>query len=327
MATDPATPAARTILVAGASGLIGTHLTRHLRKRGYDVRALVRRPAANAGEVTWDPTRGELDPRAVDGVHAVINLGGAGVGERRWTAEYTELILRSRVDGTSLIARTAASVERPPARIIQASASGYYGDRGDEALDESSTGGADFLADVVRQWEAAMDPAREEGIPVVHARSGIVLTPSRTTLAVFPALIRLFTGGRLGLEGGALAVLLPLLRMGLVGRLGSGQQWWPWITLPDEVRALLHLLDSDLTGPVNLTGPEPARNVEVMRTLARALHRPAVLPVPDFALRLMLGGFAGDILGSQRLLPKALMADGFRHRHRTIAEAADWLVT
>jgi NAD dependent epimerase/dehydratase family enzyme len=326
MTPSAAPGAGRTIVVAGASGLIGTPLTRHLRKRGYDVRQLVRRSTGGPGEVSWDPATGKLDPSALDGVHAIVNLGGAGVGERRWTKEYRALILSSRVDGTSLLARTAAKVERPPARIIQGSASGYYGDRGDEVLDEASSGGDDFLADVVRQWEAAMDPAREAGIPVVHARSGIVLAPSRATLSVIPALARLVLGGRLGLEGGALAVLLPILRLGVGGRLGTGAQWWPWITLPDEVRALLHLVESGLTGPVNLTAPEPARNVDVARALASALHRPAIVPIPAAALRLLLGGFADDILGSQRLLPRALVTDGFQHRHRTIDDAAAWLV-
>lgn len=295
--------AVRTVVVAGASGLIGRALVRHLRHRGDDVRLLVRHPAG-AGEVEWDPAGGDLDPQALEGVGAVVNLGGAGVGDKRWTPEYKDVILRSRVDGTSLIARRAAACERPPSRIVQASASGFYGDRGDEVLDESSGGGSGFLADVVRQWEAAADPAREAGISVACIRSGLVLTPA----------------------GGAMGRMLPVFRLGLGGRLGSGRQWWPWITLADEVRAILHLIRSGVEGPVNLTAPEPARNREVTRALAAALRRPAVFPVPGFALRAVLGGFAGDVLGSQRIVPTVLTADGFAFRHRDIDDAARWLV-
>ena len=285
--------------------MIGRPLSRHLLRRGYDVQVLVRRTPAGPNEVAWDPDGGRLDPTAIDGTHAVVNLGGAGVGDRRWTPAYKQTILRSRVDGTALIARTAAAVEQPPKRVLQASAVGFYGDRGDEVLEETAHGGAGFLAHVVRQWENAAEPAREAGVPVVHLRSGLVLTP----------------------RGGAAGRMLPLFRLGLGGRLGSGRQWWPWITLVDEVRAILHLLDSSLTGPVNLTGPEPARNADVTRALAQALRRPAILPVPAVALRLVLGEFASDILASQRVTPAALAADGFSHRHRTIADAAHWLVS
>ncbi|HWS57957.1 MAG TPA: TIGR01777 family oxidoreductase [Actinotalea sp.] len=295
----------RTVVVAGASGLLGRPLVRHLLRRGDDVRLLVRRPASSAHEVVWDPSGGVLDPKALDGVDAVVNLGGANLGAKRWTDGFKAEILRSRLDGTSLLATTAARCEHPPVRFVQASAIGFYGDRGDEVVDESSAGGDGFLADVVRQWEAATAPARDAGTSVVHLRSGLVLTPS----------------------GGAAERLLPLFRLGLGGRLGSGRQWWSWITLPDEIRAILHLLDSSVTGPVNLTAPEPARNVEVTRALARALHRPAILPVPGFALRIVLGEFAGDILGSLRIVPSALAADGFVHRHRTIDDAAAWLVS
>ena len=285
--------------------MIGRPLSRHLLRRGYDVRVLVRRTPSRPNEVAWDPDRGHLDPTAVDGSHAVINLGGAGVGDRRWTTAYKQTILHSRLDGTALIASTAASVEQPPKRLLQASAVGFYGDRGDDALDETAHAGTGFLANVVRRWENAAGPAREAGVPVVHLRSGLVLTP----------------------RGGAAGRMLPLFRLGLGGRLGSGRQWWPWITLVDEVRAILHLLDSTLTGPVNLTGPQPARNADVTQAMAQALRRPAILPVPAIALRLALGEFASDILASQRVVPAALTADGFSYRHRTIADATRWLVS
>ena len=300
----PEAAAPRTVVVAGASGLIGGAVVDALRAAGDTVVRLVRRPAAAPDERTWDPGEGRLDPSVLEGVDGVVNVGGAGVGDHRWTTEYREEILRSRLDGTALIAQTAAACDRPPRRILQASASGFYGSRGEEVLDEDSTPGSGFLADVVRAWEAAADPARAAGVDVVHLRSGIVLTP----------------------RGGAVAKMLPLFRAGLGGRLGSGRQWWAWITLADEVRAVQHLLGSTLTGPVNLTAPEPARNADVTRALGHAVHRPTVLPVPAFALRAVLGGFAGDVLGSQRIVPTRLTGDGFSHRHPTIDDAAAWLV-
>jgi len=203
---------------------------------------------------------------------------------------------------TRIVAASRLIHERPPPVLVVASAIGFYGDRGDEVLDEASGGGEGFLADVVRRWETATEPAREAGVGVVSLRSGLVLTTT----------------------GGAAGRLLPLFRLGAGGRLGSGRQWWSWISLVDETRAILHLLDSTLTGPVNLTA-EPARNSEVTRALGEALHRPTVLPVPAFALRAVLGEFAGDVLGSIRVLPSALRADGFVHHHPGIREAAAWL--
>jgi uncharacterized protein (TIGR01777 family) len=291
------------VLLAGASGLIGRPLERHLRRRGYDTLRLVRRPPAAPDEILWDPQRGILDPRAVDRVHAVINLGGENAGRFLWTPSFKERFVRSRVEGTALLARTAARAERPPARLLQASASGYYGDRGDEILDESATAGTGFFADMVRRWEAATEPARAAGVPVVTMRSGIVLAST----------------------SGAMARMLPIFRSGLGGRLGPGTQWWAWITLVDEVRAILHLLDSGLTGPVNLTAPEPARNSEVTKALAAVLHRPALVPVPALALRVVVGEFAAEILSSKRLLPGALTGDGFIWRHRTLDSALRWL--
>jgi len=293
-----------TVVLAGASGLIGRPLVHFLRRRGTQVRLLVRRSASNVDEIAWDPAEGRLDPRALDGVDAVVNLGGANLGAKRWTESYKAEILRSRVQGTSLLAATAARCERPPRRFLQASAIGFYGERGDEVLEESSPGGSGFLADVVRRWEAAADPAREAGIGVASFRSGLVLTPT----------------------GGAAGRLLPLFRLGVGGRLGSGRQWWSWISLVDETRAILHLLESNVTGPVNLTA-EPARNSEVTRALGAALHRPTALPVPAFALRAVLGEFSADVLGSLRVVPSVLQAEGFTFHHPTIQEAAAWLAS
>lgn len=293
----------RRVAIAGASGLIGSALSTALRARGDTVVSLVRRPARGPLEVSWDPGTGVLAPTALDGVDAVVNLAGAGVGDRRWTSSYKRLILSSRIATTSTLARAVAAAPAPP-RFVVGTAVGYYGDRGDELLTEDSSGGDGFLADVVRAWEAAAAPALEAGAATAFARTGLVLSP----------------------DGGAAAPLVRLARFGLAGPLGPGSQYWPWITLADEVRALLFLLDGDLTGPVNLTGPAPARQRDVAAALGRSLHRPAFLPAPGFALRLALGEFAGDVLASQRVLPERLLADGFAHEHPTLERAVDWLV-
>ncbi len=293
------------IAVAGASGLIGGALCRHLSERGDEVLRLVRRPARTADEHSWDPAAGVLDPRALEGVTAVVCLSGVGVGDRRWTPGYKREILQSRVESTRTLA-TAIAATDPGIRLVAGSAVGIYGDRGDEPLDESSPPGEGFLAEVVRAWEAAADPARAAGARVVHARTGIVL--SRT--------------------GGAMGKVLPLARLGLAGPLGSGRQFWPWITLEDEVRALAHLIDhAELVGPVNVVGPEPARQGELMREMGRLLHRPAVLPAPAPALRLALGEFASDILGSQRVVGRALADSGFSHTHDSMPSALAWMLS
>lgn len=292
------------ILVAGSTGLIGTELCRALQARGDDVVRLVRGVASRPDELRWDPGSGALPTGALDGVDAVVNLAGAGVGDHRWTPDYKRTVLSSRVDTTRTLAEAIAVTGRP-IRFVAGSAVGYYGDRGEEPLDESSERGEGFLADVVLAWESAADAAREAGAPVVHARTGIVL--SRT--------------------GGALARLLPLVRLGLAGPLGNGRQFWPWITLADEVSALIHLIDRpDLLGPVNLVGPSPARQREVVAALAAAAGRPALLPAPAFALRLVLGEFAEDILGSQRIVGTALVGSGFAHAHPTVESAAAWVL-
>ena len=292
------------IVVAGSHGLIGTELLERLRERGDTVRRLVRRPPQTAHEHFWDPDEDALDPRALEGADAVVNFAGAGVGDHRWTTEYKRTILESRTRTTNLLARTLAHLDAPPPVLLQGTAVGYYGDRGAEVLTETSGPGRTFLARVVSEWEAATRPAQDAGVRVAHLRTGIVLSP----------------------DGGALSRMLPLLRLGVGGKLGSGAQYWSWITLRDHVSAVLHLLDTDVHGPVNLTGPAPATNAEVTRALAAALHRPAALPVPSVALKVVLGEFASDVLGSQRALPRVLEASGFTFEHQDLASAAEWVV-
>lgn len=286
------------ILLAGSSGLIGTALTAHLTARGDEVVRLVRRPVRSPDERRWAP--GEpLAPEALAEVDVVVNLAGAGVGDRRWTSDYRRLILSSRVDTTRTLAVAVAASGRP-VRFVNASAVGYYGSRGEEVLDESSTSGSGFLTDVVRAWEEATEPASAAGAPVAMARSGLVMDP----------------------HGGAFGRLLPMTRLGLAGPLGSGRQFWPWITMADEVRAFAFLLDHpQITGPVNLVGPSPSRQSDVAATVARALHRPHLVPAPAWALRAALGGFADDILASQRVMPARLLEHGFRHHHTDLATA------
>lgn len=288
------------VVVAGSSGLIGTALVRRLHAEGHDVRRLVRRPARAPGEHTWDPATGALDPAALAGADAVVNLAGAGVGDRRLTAARKRVVLESRTRSTALIASTAAALDDPPRVLLQGSATGAYGERGDAVVTEADPYGDTFLAGVVRRWEDAAAPAVEHpGIRVAFLRTGIVLAP----------------------RGGALGRLLPLVRLGLGGPLGSGRQYWSWSTLEDEVRAVLHLLDAPVHGPVNLVA-EPATQLEVVRALAERLHRPAALPAPGWAVRLGLGTFAEEILGSVRAVPEVLRAAGFVHRHPAIADAA-----
>ncbi|GMA25661.1 hypothetical protein GCM10025864_34200 [Luteimicrobium album] len=300
-----------TVVVAGSGGLIGSALVASMRADGVRVRRLVRpgsvRPSGADDGVTsvpWDPDRGVLTAEALDGADVVVNLGGVGIGDRRWTRRYRALLRSSRLAGTGLLARELARHGVDAPALVQASAMGVYGDRGDEPLPETARRGDGFLADLVTDWEAATDPARDAGVRVVLLRTSLVLTP----------------------DGGALGRLLPLLRAGLGGPLGDGREIWSWITLEDHVRAIRHLAASGVHGPVNLASPDPVPNAELTRALGRALHRPAVLRVPAPALRLALGGFAGDILASARLVPRVLDADGFRWSQPRLADAVGWLV-
>ncbi|OLT54048.1 TIGR01777 family oxidoreductase [Cellulosimicrobium sp. CUA-896] len=288
------------IVVAGSHGLIGSKLLERLRAEGHHVRRLVRRAPQAAHEREWDPDGGVLDPAALEGADAVVNLAGAGIGDRRWTSAYKRELLTSRTRTAGLLARTMARLDVPVPVLVQGSAIGYYGDRGAQVLTETSSSGEGFLAHLVRDWEAATRPAEEAGARVVHARTGIVLTP----------------------DGGALGRLLPFLRLGVGGPLGRGTQYWSWITLRDEVSALCHLLTAPVHGPVNLCAPAPATNADVTRALARALHRPAVVRVPALALQVVLGELATDILGSQRARPTVLEASGFAFADADLDTAA-----
>lgn len=288
------------VVIAGSSGLIGSALVALLRGEDAEVVRLVRRAPSHPEERRWDPDSGVLDPTILDGADVVVNLAGAGVGDKRLTGARKQVVLSSRTTGTALLARTIAGMDTPPPVLLQGSASGAYGDRGEELLTEDSPRGDTFLAGVVRAWEDAARPAVDDPrVRVAFLRTGIVLSPG----------------------GGALKPLLPLIRLGLGGPLGSGRNYWAWITLEDEVRAIRHLMDAPVDGPVNLVA-DPARSIEVVRALATVAHRPAVLPVPGFALRLVLGEFADEILASQRIVPGKLDASGFVHRHREITGAA-----
>ncbi|MFV0259610.1 MAG: TIGR01777 family oxidoreductase [Acidimicrobiales bacterium] len=280
------------VVITGSSGLIGTALRRALVTAGHRPRRLVRRRAEATDEISWDPARGVLDPADLEGVDAIVNLAGPGIGDRRWNDDYKRTLRDARVDGTRLLAETMASMDQPPARFLSGAAIGFYGDRGDEILTETSRQGQGFLPDLVAAWEAATAPAVDAGISTATLRTGIVLTP----------------------EGGALAKMLPLFRIGAGGRFGPGTQYMAWISLADEVAAIIHLLTSDLTGPVNLTGPEPVTNAEFTHTLGQVLGRPTVLTVPSFGPKLLLGSEMARALlfDSQRVIPQALTDDGFR---------------
>lgn len=288
------------IAVTGSGGLIGTALVRALEDRGDRVVRLVRRtPRAN--EIAWDPMTGTIDAAGLEGIDAVIHLAGAGIGDRRWTPTYKKMILDSRVEGTGLLARTLADLSRPPSVLVSQSGAGFYGDRGEDVLTEDSPRGTGFLSDVVVAWEAAAGPAREAGIRVVHPRSGQVLSP----------------------DGGSLARLLPLFRLGLGGRLGSGRQWWSWISLTDQVDATLHLIGSSLEGPVNFTSPHPVRNQDFASALGETLGRPAILPVPPLGPKLVVGSELAETLvfESQRVMPQRLLDDGYEFTHPDISTA------
>ena len=291
------------IAIAGSSGLIGSALVTHLRNEGHEVLRLVRRDATAPTEVTWNPTAGTADTSALVGIDAFINLAGAGVGDHRWTDAYKKTILDSRVTTTRTIANLAIELGVPT--IINASAIGWYGDAGDTAVDESTPCGSGFLADVVRQWEAATLPAEQAGVRVVLARTGLVAARS----------------------GGAWAKILPIFKLGIGGRLGSGKQYWSFITLHDELAAFSFLLShSDIRGPVNLTAPQPATNAQMTRALGKALHRPTLFAVPSIALKIVLGEFSQEVLGSARVEPQVLMNAGFTFAHPDIASAMRTLV-
>lgn len=278
------------IAVTGSTGLIGAALVRSLLADGHEVVRLVRRPATTGNEVEWDPKRQFVDVAGLVGCDAVVHLAGAGVGDRRWTEAYKREIRDSRVLGTAAIAEAVASLDTPPKVLVSGSAIGFYGDTGDRAVDESAPPGEGFLPSVCVEWEEAATAAQEADVRTVFARTGLVVAR----------------------EGGAWGRLFPLFKAGLGGRLGNGSQYWSFIALHDHIAALRHLIDTPtLSGPVNLTGPDPVTNREVTAAMGRVLHRPTLFTAPAPALRIALGGFAEDVLGSQRVLPGQLLDSGF----------------
>ena len=302
MAPDPLrTEAPLIVAVTGATGLIGTTLAARLRASGYAVRRLLRSArGAGAGDVVWDPAHGALPPAALEGVDAIVNLAGEPIAHR-WTTERKRAIRDSRVRGTELLVEAVRVLERKPRVLLSGSAVGYYGDAGDALLDETSPAGSDFLARVCAEWERAAASAAEAGVRVVLARSGIVLSP----------------------HGGALARLLPIFRLGGGGAIGSGRQWMSWIGLGDHVRAMLHaLVTESIRGPVNFVAPNPVTNGDFATTLGRVLTRPALVPVPGFALELLYGEMArATLLAGQRVLPRTLVANGFEFAQPTLEGA------
>jgi hypothetical protein len=288
------------IAITGASGLIGSALVGHLKSEGHTVQRLVRRATVAPDEIQWDPKTGFVDIDALRGVDAVIHLAGVGVGDKRWTKRYKSEILNSRLLGTTAIANAVAEVK--PQVFISASAIGWYGDSGNRAVVESDSVGNDFLAVVCREWEGAADLAGV--VRTVKLRTGLVLDPT----------------------GGALGRMLPLFRFGLGGKLGSGKQWWSWITLHDVVRAIIFALEHPIAGPVNLTTPNPVTNQEFTAALARAMNRPALFPAPAIALKIALGGFSSEVLGSKKVMPNALSDAGFVWDYPHITNALTALI-
>lgn len=289
------------VLIAGSSGLLGTALTARLRKRGDEVYRLVRRTADADDERSWDPVAGTLEAAAVSGFDAVVNLAGAGIGDKRWSDEHKSLLRSSRIDSTRLLAATLAGSAAPPGVLVSGSAIGFYGERGDEELDEGSPGGDTFLARLANDWEAAAVSAEQVGIRVAHLRTGIVLST----------------------KGGALAKLVTPFKLGVGGRIGDGRSWWSWIAIEDHLAAIEAIIDGDLAGPVNLTAPNSVRSAEFTDALGNALRRPTLIPTPRFALNVLLGSelAAALLFTSSRVMPRALLDSGFSFEHPSVGGA------
>ena len=278
------------IAVTGASGLIGSALVRSLTADGHEVVRLVRRAARGADEVCWDPEGEYVDAAALDGCDAVVNLAGAGVGDHRWTDAYKKTVRDSRVLGTAALAEAVAALDRPPRVWVNGSAIGFYGETGERAVDEDAPPGDGFLPSLCVEWEEATAPVQEAGVRTVFARTGLVVAK----------------------DGGAWAKLFPLFKAGVGGRFGDGRQYWSFVALHDEVAAIRHLIDTEgLSGPFNLTAPNPLTNREITAAMGRVMRRPSLFTVPAPALKLVLGEMSGDVLGSQRVLPKRLLESGF----------------
>ena len=287
------------IAITGASGLIGTALIPALERSGHQVVRVVRGGPHDG--ISWDPVAGTIDATGFEGIGAVIHLAGAGIGDRRWSDKVKRRILTSRVDGTRLLATTLAELNRPPSVFLSGSAIGYYGDRGSELLSETSAGGTGFLTDVVTAWEAETAPAAAAGIRTTFLRTGIVLSA----------------------DGGALAKLLPLFKLGLGAKMGNGKQWWSCISLADQVAMTTWLLENEVAGPVNLTCPEPTTNATFTKTLGQVLGRPARLAVPSFGPKLVVGAELAEALlfTSARVEPLAATAAGYQFAHPTLEDS------
>jgi uncharacterized protein (TIGR01777 family) len=285
------------IVTAGASGFLGQRLIKKLRTGGHRITQLVRSNPQGADQATWDPDHGVLDPSLLEGADGIVNLCGVGVGDKRWNGAYRDLIRTSRVNPSKLLATTGARTGVPV--LVNASGVGYYGPRGDEFIDETGNAGTSFLAGVCVDWERATDAAEKGGVRVVHLRTGLVL----------------------GKEAGLLPQLTLITKLFAGGKLGSGKQYYPWISATDHIDAMVHLLTADVAGPVNMTGPAPVTNAEFTRELGHQLHRPTPWKVPKFALQLVVGDFAEEIVGGQRAIPEALTASGFVFTHTTLSEA------
>jgi uncharacterized protein (TIGR01777 family) len=294
------------ILISGATGLIGTALIKSLEPQGHEIFRLVRHAPNSQQEVEWSPDRYSIALARIEGFDAVVNLAGESVSEGRWTEEKKRRIRESRVKGTKLLGDALANLAQPPRTFICASATGYYGNRGDEVLTETSPPGTDFLAEVCTEWEKSTALATEKGIRVVNARFGIILDAN----------------------GGALAKMLPPFRLGAGGKLGSGEQWMSWVALDDVIGALEFALKSDsLKGPVNFVAPNPVTNAEFTKTLGKVLARPTLFPVPKFALRLLFGEMAGALLlSSQRVEPSRLQLAGYSFQFPQLRSALSHLL-
>ena len=294
------------IVITGSSGLIGSALVRDCEKKNFEVLKLVRRAPKQENESQWDPIKGIVDLNVFEKATAIVNLAGAGVGDRRWSKKYKKLILDSRVNSTETLANAIVNLKTPPSVFVSGSAIGFYGDTADVAVDENANLGEGFLSDVVFNWEYAAQRVRSNNIRVVHPRTGLVMSK----------------------RGGLLKKILPLFKLGLGGKLGNGKQYWSYISLEDEIRAIHHVIDDvRLTGGVNFTNPNPVTNAEFTKSLASVVNRPAFLNVPSLALKIALGEFSIEALGSSRILPSKLQAAGFKFNQPDILSTLNSAIT
>ena len=294
------------IVITGSSGLIGSALVRDCEKKNFEVLKLVRRAPKQENESQWDPIKGIVDLNVLEKATAIVNLAGAGVGDRRWSKKYKKLILDSRVNSTETLANAIVNLKTPPSVFVSGSAIGFYGDTADVAVDENANLGEGFLSDVVFNWEYAAQRVRSNNIRVVHPRTGLVMSK----------------------RGGLLKKILPLFKLGLGGKLGNGKQYWSYISLEDEIRAIHHVIDDvRLTGGVNFTNPNPVTNAEFTKSLSSVVNRPAFLKVPSLALKIALGEFSIEALGSSRILPSKLKAAGFKFNQPVILSTLNSAIT